>query len=46
MSLFQRKMESTGSQVFIEEEMEERDKNSLCDILLPDPYQEEDSLKR
>jgi len=39
-------MESTGSQVFIKEEMKERDKNSLCDILLPDPYQEEDPLER
>jgi len=39
-------MQSTGSQVFIQEEMEERDKNILSDILLPDPYQEEDPLEK
>ena len=44
--LFQRKMESIGSQVLIKEEMEEETKESLCDILLTDPFKEEDPLER
>ena len=39
-------MESTGSQVFIKEEMEEETKESLCDILLPEPFKEEDPPER
>jgi hypothetical protein len=39
-------MESTGSQVFIKKEMEEETKESLCDILLTEPFKEEDPLER
>ena len=39
-------MENTGSQVFIKEEMGEETKESLCDILTPEPIKEEDPLER
>jgi hypothetical protein len=46
ISLFQRKMESTGSQVFIKEEMEEETKDVFSHILSPVPVKEEDPLER
>jgi len=39
-------MESNGSQIFIKEEMEEETKESLWDILLTEPFKEEDPLER
>ena len=39
-------MESTGSQVFIKEEMGEETKESLGDFLTPEPFKEEDPLER
>jgi hypothetical protein len=39
-------MESTGSQVFIKEEIEEETKDVLCHIVLPVPVKEEDPLER
>ena len=44
--LFQRKMESTGSQVFIKEEMEEETKDVFSHIVSPVPVKEEDPLER
>jgi hypothetical protein len=46
ISLFQRKMESTGSQVFIKEEMEEEAKDVFSHIVSPVPVKEEDPLER
>ncbi len=43
---FKRKMESTGSQVFIKEEMEEETKDVLSHIVSPVPLKEEDPLER
>jgi len=45
-SLFQRKMESTGSQVFIKEEMEEETKDVFSHNLSSVPLKEEDPLER
>jgi hypothetical protein len=39
-------MESTGSQVFIKEEIEEETKDVLSHIVLPVPLKEEDPLER
>ncbi len=39
-------MESTGSQVFIKEEIEEETKDALCHSVLPVPLKEEDPLER
>ena len=46
ISLFQRKMENTGSQVFIREEMEEETKDVFSHIVSPVPVKEEDPLER
>ena len=46
ISLFQRKMENNGTQVFIKEEMEEETKDVLSHIVSPVPLKEEDPLER